>query len=156
LSTRRSGVPSSLKSFNASAVDPLAMPVANVWAASNVPSPFPSRMLVLLPPFVLATARSGKPSPFQSPALTALGPDPAGTGIDGATVPSGTPPEPPPRSTLTELAPLLLTVRSAMPSAFRSATHIALGDAPTPYDGPSANVPSPFPPAPFPNSIRMP
>src|SRR5258706_1625497 len=137
---RRSGVPSSLKSFTATKLG-LLPPVGYVIGASNAPVPSPGTIAVVLPLLFKATARSGRPSWSQSPTVTALGAWLVTTVVEATNVPSGTPSLPPPISTLSELAPLLHTATSAMPSPFQSPVAMSLGWAPTNVIGATENVP---------------
>src|SRR5260221_1510622 len=155
LQARKSGEPSPLKSETA--IQPGVLPpVPNDCAGSNWPFPTPRSTVVTLLVLLFATAMSGMPLWSQSPMFTAFGPEPGVIGMARRNVPSGTPPVPFPSRTLTVLAPLFATARSAMPSALKSATAIWFGDAPVLYEAGGENVPSPLPLTPLPNRIRTP
>ena len=76
--TIKSNLLSPLKSPTARALGPFPEELtAEFTAAWKVPSPLPSRMLMLLLP-ELTTAMSGLPSPLKSPIATAVGLVPTG------------------------------------------------------------------------------
>ena len=113
-----SAVPFPSKSATATKNGKAPTGIGEPLAAVKVPSPLPSRILIVLS-LALATTRSCRPSPLKSPIFTAWGklPTVIGEPLAGENVPS-----PWPSRTIIVLSTPLVATRSALPSWLKSPT----------------------------------
>src|SRR5712692_6322521 len=123
LAVTTSRLPSPLKSPTANWIGRL--PRSKLRGSLKVPSPWPSRIEMLLVP-KLATTWSSMPSPLKSPATTATGLSPTPNCRGGPKLPS-----PRPRRMETAKFPGA-TARSGIPSPLKSPTAIPRGVPPIP------------------------
>src|ERR1051325_7367409 len=117
------------------------MPTASgdVLAGEKSPSPFPSRIVTLLP-LLFATARSGRPSRLKSPTVSDCGLKPT-----EAKTEKWKPPSPSPSTTVTLFWLAFAVARSGLPSRLKSPTATAVGPSSTDMGDASDGLKSPIP-----------
>src|ERR1700675_2210874 len=113
--TARSEMQSPLKSPTAIGLK-MGPAIAGPVAAVKVPSPFPSKIVIVFPA-AFATARSNFPLPLKSPAAIAEGLLPVARLAAALKVPS-----PLPKRIVTVLSLALVTAKSGLPSPLKSPT----------------------------------